>query len=609
MSAKISKLDQKLFAHGVHYELYKKLGAHLEENGQGTGVHFSVWAPNAQSVSVVGDFNEWKDDAHVMEREEPAGIYTIYIPNAKAGDFYQYVITTKDGRLLVKADPFAYGAEARPGESSKIVDISHLKWSDEKWMEARKEWNYKEAPMAIYEAHIGSWRRNKSNYREFAHEAAEYINEMGYTHIELMGICEYPYDGSWGYQVTGYFAPTSRYGSPEDFAYMVNYFHEQGIGVILDWVPAHFAKDSYGLVEFDGTPLYEYADPQKGNHKSWGTKVFDYGKKEVRNFLISSALYWVEQFHVDALRVDAVASMLYLDFGRDSGEWTPNINDENVNLEAVEFLKQLNATVLGRNPGVLMIAEESSTWEKVTGQLQEGGLGFSMKWNMGWMHDFLEYMKVNPCYRKGYHHNMTFASSYMYNEDYVLAISHDEVVHEKKSILNKMEGPEWERHANLKPSYAFMMGHPGKKLLFMGQEFAQSREWSENRELDWNVIEEPKNREVYEFYKKLLQLYKTHPAMYEMDYERDGFEWIDADDCDRNVYSFIRYAKDKKKGLIFLCNFAGIAWKNYIVSVPQNGNYKLILSSESEENKIYQVGHEKIFTYDLPAYGVAIFEF
>ena len=609
MSAKISKLDQKLFAHGVHYELYKKLGAHLEENEQSRGVRFSVWAPNAQSVSVVGDFNDWKEEAHLMEREEPAGIYTIYIPYAQEGDFYQYVITTKDGKRLVKADPFAYGAEARPGEASKIVNISHMKWSDERWMEARKEWNYKEAPMAIYEAHIGSWRSNKSNYREFAHEAAEYIKEMGYTHIELMGICEYPYDGSWGYQVTGYFAPTSRYGSAEDFAYMVNYFHKQGIGVILDWVPAHFAKDSYGLVEFDGTPLYEYADPQKGNHKSWGTKVFDYVKKEVRNFLISSALYWVEQFHVDALRVDAVASMLYLDFGRDSGEWTPNINDENVNLEAVEFLKQLNATVLGRNPGVLMIAEESSTWEKVTGQLQEGGLGFSMKWNMGWMHDFLEYMKVNPCYRKGYHHNMTFASSYMYNEDYVLAISHDEVVHEKKSILNKMEGPEWERHANLKPSYAFMMGHPGKKLLFMGQEFAQSREWSENRELDWNVIEEPKNREVYEFYKKLLQLYKTHPAMYEMDYERDGFEWINADDCDRNVYSFIRYAKDKKKGLIFLCNFAGIAWKKYIVSVPQNGSYKLILSSESEENKIYQVGHEKIFTYDLPAYGVAIFEF
>ncbi len=602
-----------------HYELYKELGAHFVEDESGYGVHFAVWAPNAQRVSVIGDFNGWNEYVNIMERNEPSGIYTLYIPRIKKGSRYQYCITTADGRRLNKADPFAKTSEVRPGKASIVWDISDLKWTDKKWMDERKGWNYKEEPVAIYEAHIGSWKRHDGeepfyNYREFAHEAAEYIEKMGYTHVELVGIAEHPYDGSWGYQVTGYYAPTSRYGTPDDFAYMVNYFHEHGIGVILDWVPAHFPKDEHGLAMFDGSPLFEYADSEKAEHKSWGTKVFDFGKNEVKNFLIANALYWIEEFHIDALRVDAVASMLYLNFGGDSGDWC-SYEEGNINFEAVEFLKQLNTVVLSRNPDVLMIAEESSAWPKVTGTVMDGGLGFNMKWNMGWMHDFLDYMKLNPCFRKGSHYNMTFASTYMYDENYVLVLSHDEVVHEKRSMLNKMEGPEWEKHANLKVGYAYMMGHPGKKLLFMGQDFAQSREWNENRTLDWELLEDKKYQDVHEFYRKLLQLYRTHEAMYEADYNLEGFEWINADDCNRSVYSFVRYSKDKKKGLLFLCNFAGIAWKDYRVGVPENKEYQLILSSENEENAIYQA--EQIpsdkrnysLTYHLPAYGVAIFEF
>ena len=610
----ISKLDQKLFAHGMHYELYKKLGAHLVEDESGQGVHFAVWAPNAQSVSVIGDFNGWNENVNIMERQEPEGIYTLYIPYVKKGSCYLYCITTKDGEKFHKADPFGNAAQYRPGKASIVMDMSEIKWTDEKWMNMRKAWNYKEEPVSIYEVHIGSWKRHEEdddvpyyNYREFAHEVAAHIEEMGYTHIELIGIAEHPFDGSWGYQVTGYYAPTSRYGTPDDFAYMVNYFHEHGIGVILDWVPAHFPKDDHGLVNFDGTPLFEYSDPEKAEHKSWGTKVFDFGKNEVKNFLIANALYWIEQFHIDALRVDAVASMLYLNFGGDSGDWC-TYEEENINWEAVEFLKQLNTAVLARNPDVLMIAEESSAWPKVTGNVVEGGLGFNLKWNMGWMHDFIDYMKLNPCFRKGNHYNMTFASTYMYDEDYVLVLSHDEVVHEKKSMLNKMEGPEWEKQANLKVGYAYMMGHPGKKLLFMGQDFAQSREWNENRALDWELLKDKKHQDVHRFYKKLLYLYRTHRAMYEADYDSEGFEWMNADDCDRSVYSFVRYSKDKKSGLLFLCNFAGIAWKDYCISVPENKEYKLVLNSEYEENKIYHAVNNSI-VYQLPAYGVAIFEF
>ena len=459
--------------------------------------------------------------------------------------------------------------------------------------------------------------------REFAHEAVSYLKEMGYTHIELMGIAEYPFDGSWGYQVTGYFAPTARYGTPEDFAYMINYFHKNKIGVILDWVPAHFPRDAHGLADFDGTPVYEYADPRKGEHPDWGTKVFDYGKNEVKNFLISNALFWVEHFHIDGLRVDAVASMLYLDYGRQDGQWVANKYGGNQNLEAIEFFRHMNSVVLRRNPGVVTIAEESTAWPMVTGKPGDGGLGFSMKWNMGWMHDFTEYMKLDPYFRKGAHNLMTFASSYAYSENYILVLSHDEVVHLKCSMLNKMPGLGFDKFANLKVGYAFMMGHPGKKLLFMGQEFAQLREWSEARELDWYLLKEEEHQAIQNFYKDLLHLYRKNKALYEEDCSPEGFEWVNADDGYRSVYSFIRHSKDNKKNLLFVCNFTPMEWEDYRVGVSRRKQYKLILNSDEpqyggkgeERPKVYKPekqecdGRPYSIPYKLPPYGVAVFEF
>ena len=474
----IGELDQYLFGQGNHYEIYKKMGAHLVKDGNQEGVYFAVWAPHAKSVSVVGDFNQWNEDANPMERNEPLGIYTLFVPGLKKGELYKYCIEPQNGDRFLKADPFANEAEFRPGTASRVTDISNLKWTDGDWMEKRKSWNHKKEPMSIYEAHIGSWKRHPGRdddgfytYREFAPALAEYMKEMGYTHVELMGIAEYPFDGSWGYQVTGYYAPTSRYGSPEDFAYMVNYLHRHKIGVILDWVPAHFPRDAHGLADFDGTPTFEYADPRKGEHPDWGTKIFDYGKSEVKNFLIANALFWIEHYHVDGLRVDAVASMLYLDYGKQDGQWVANKYGGNENLEAIEFFKHLNSVVLGRNPGAVMIAEESTAWPKVTGAPEDGGLGFSLKWNMGWMHDFTEYMKLDPYFRKWNHNQMTFASSYAYSENYILVLSHDEVVHLKCSMLNKMPGLGFDKYANLKAGYAFMMGHPGKKTAVYGPGF------------------------------------------------------------------------------------------------------------------------------------------
>ena len=539
----IGELDQYLFGQGNHYEIYKKMGAHLVKDGNQEGVYFAVWAPHAKSVSVVGDFNQWNEDANPMERNEPLGIYTLFVPGLKKGELYKYCIEPQNGDRFLKADPFANEAEFRPGTASRVTDISNLKWTDGDWMEKRKSWDHKKEPMSIYEAHIGSWKRHPGRdddgfytYREFAPALAEYMKEMGYTHVELMGIAEYPFDGSWGYQVTGYYAPTSRYGSPEDFAYMVNYLHRHKIGVILDWVPAHFPRDAHGLADFDGTPTFEYADPRKGEHPDWGTKIFDYGKSEVKNFLIANALFWIEHYHVDGLRVDAVASMLYLDYGKQDGQWVANKYGGNENLEAIEFFKHLNSVVLGRNPGAVMIAEESTAWPKVTGAPEDGGLGFSLKWNMGWMHDFTEYMKLDPYFRKWNHNQMTFASSYAYSENYILVLSHDEVVHLKCSMLNKMPGLGFDKYANLKAGYAFMMGHPGKKLLFMGQDFAQLREWSEARELDWYLLAEEWHQAVHEFYKDLLHLYKKKKAMYEMDSSPEGFEWVNADDGYRSVF-------------------------------------------------------------------------
>ena len=625
----IGELDQYLLGQGNHYEIYKKLGAHLVEDGDKKGTYFAVWAPNAQKVSVIGEFNDWDLTADVMERNDPVGIYTCFVEGAKENEMYKFCIETKKGELLYKADPYANYAELRPGTASRITDISKIKWTDKAWMDQRLKWDHKEKPMSIYEVHIGSWRKHPEdedgfyNYREFAKEIVKYVHNMGYTHIELMGIAEHPFDGSWGYQVTGYFAPTSRYGTPEDFAWMINYLHKNKVGVILDWVPAHFPKDAHGLADFDGVPEYEYADPRMGEHPDWGTKIFDFGKNEVKNFLISNALFWIEHFHIDGLRVDAVASILYLDYGKKDGEWVPNEFGGNKNLQAVEFFKHLNSVVLGRNPGAVMIAEESTAWPKVTGEVEDDGLGFSLKWNMGWMHDFTEYMKLDPLFRKGAHYNMTFAMSYAYSEKYILVLSHDEVVHLKCSMINKMPGLGWEKFENLKAAYAFMMGHSGKKLLFMGQDFAQLREWSEKRELDWYLLAEKEHQQMQSWVRDLLHLYRRRKAFYEQDNTWEGFEWINADDRDRSIYSFVRHAKGGKQNLLFVISFTPVARDDYRVGVPKRKQYRLILDSDEEKYggtgkkrpAVYKAeksecdGRPYSFAYPLPAYGVAIFEF
>ena len=628
---RIGELDQYLFSMGTHYDIYKKMGAHEAVMNGKKGVYFAVWAPNAATVSVIGEFNGWREEANPMTRLEPSGIYEGFVVGAKVGMLYKFFIKTKDGRGLYKADPFANYAEQRPGTASRITDITKLRWSDAAWMEARKQRDNDSLPVSIYEVHPGSWKKHPHgededgfyNYRELAKSLAEYVKEMGYTHVELMGIAEHPFDGSWGYQVTGYYAPTSRYGTPEDFAYMVNYLHKQKIGVILDWVPAHFPRDAHGLEEFDGGCVYEYADPKKGEHPEWGTKVFDFGKSEVKNFLIANALYWVEHFHIDGLRVDAVASILYLDYGRENGQWTPNIYGGNKNLEAIEFFKHLNSVVLGRNHGAMMIAEESTAWPKVTGKPEEDGLGFSHKWNMGWMNDFLEYMKLDPYFRKWNHNKMTFSMTYAYAEKYILVLSHDEVVHLKCSMINKMPGLYDDKFANLRAGYAYMLGHPGKKLLFMGQEFAQLQEWSEARELDWYLLAEDKHQQMQNYVKALLHLYKKTPALYDADQDPCGFEWINADDADRSIFSFVRHSKDGKSNLLFVINFTPVARPDYRVGVPKRKQYRLVLDGDAtefggnttERPVVYKAvksecdGREYSFAYDLPAYGIAIFKF
>ena len=630
-----TEMDCYLFGQATHYDIYRKMGAHVMTVNGESGVCFDVWAPHADRVYVIGEFNGWNENSHEMHRVEPdtMGVYELFVPGVKLGCMYKYLIIAKDGRHLYKADPYANYAQLRPETASIVTDISHFKWTDTTWMKHRatltKQTIY-EQPMAIYEVHPGSWMRHPGrdddgfySYRDLAKSLISYVKEMGYTHIELMGISEYPFDGSWGYQVTGYYAPTSRYGTPEDFAYLVNECHKNKIGVILDWVPAHFPKDAHGLVEFDGTATYEYADARKGEHPDWGTKIFDYSKNEVKNFLIGSALMWVENYHVDGLRVDAVASMLYLDYGKEDGQWVPNIYGGNKNLEAIEFFKHINTLILGRNPGVVMIAEESTAWPKVTGPVEEDGLNFSYKWNMGWMHDFLDYMKLDPYFRKDNHNKMTFAMSYNESEKYILVLSHDVVVHLKCSMLNKMPGLEGDKFKNLMAGYAFMMGHSGKKLLFMGQEFAQVQEWSEARELDWYLLEDPNHKKVQDWVKALLHLYTSNPCMYEQDTTWAGFEWINADDRDRSIFSFVRKSKDGKNNLLFVINFTPVAREDYRVGVPKNKTYKLVLNSEdpkfngTDKNRkeSYKAvkkecdGRDYSIAYPLPAYGVAVFKF
>ena len=630
-----SELDSYLFGQSTHYEIYQKLGAHLIKEGGKKGVVFDVWAPRAEKVYVIGSFNQWNETSHEMKRVEPQemGVFELFIPEAKEGDLYKYLIVSQSGAKLYKADPYASYGELRPGNASVVCDISHFKWSDSNWMKQRDKESQEslmEKPLAIYEVHPGSWMRHPGreddgfySYKELAQTLIPYVKEMGYTHIELMGISEYPFDGSWGYQVTGYFAPTSRYGTPEDFAAFVNECHKNKIGVILDWVPAHFPRDAHGLAEFDGYPLYEHPDPRKGEHPDWGTKIFDYGRSEVKNFLIGSALMWIEHYHIDGLRVDAVASMLYLDYGKQDGQWVPNQYGGNENLDAVEFFKHINTVILGRNPGTMMIAEESTAWPKVTGKAKDNGLNFTYKWNMGWMHDFLDYMKLDPYFRKFNHHKMTFAMSYNESEKYILVLSHDEVVHLKCSMLNKMPGLEEDKYKNLMAGYGFMMGHPGKKLLFMGQEFAQVQEWSEARELDWYLLENPNHKKVQDWMKALLKLYHENPCMYELDTSWEGFQWINADDAERSIYSFVRKSKDGKNNLLFVVNFTPVERPEFRVGVPQAGSYEKVLSTQDPEfsglpapkKKTYRSkkmewdGRENSIGYPLAPYEVAVFRF
>lgn len=626
----ISQDDQYLFAQGTHYDIYEKLGAHPScEDGE-EGMFFAVWAPNAKQVYVIGEFNDWNESATPMTKLGPGGIHSVFVKGVGTGILYKYLIITQEGEKLYKADPFANSAELRPGTASRTTDLTKFRWTDTTWMKERDLKDYNKEPMAIYECHIGSWMRHPRpeeqgfyNYREFADRIVEYLTEMKYTHIELMGIAEHPFDGSWGYQVTGYYAPTSRYGTPDDFMYLINQLHKHHIGVILDWVPAHFATDAHGLGRFDGECIFEHPDPRLGEHPDWGTKIFNYGKTEVKNFLIANVLFWIRKFHIDGIRVDAVASMLYLDYGKKEGQWVPNKYGDNKNLEAIEFFKHLNSVVRGTYPGFLTIAEESTAWPRVTGKIEDGGLDFSFKWNMGWMHDFCEYMKLDPYFRKDNHYAMTFAMTYNDSENYILPLSHDEVVHLKCSMVNKMPGYKTDKYANLRAGYAYMLGHSGKKLLFMGQDFGQEREWSEARELDWFLLQEDLNRGLHDYVKKLLELYNKYPCLYEIDNSWNGFEWLNCDDKDRSTYSFFRKASNGKNNLMFIINMTPMKWENYKVGVPKKKKYKLLLNSDdvrfggqgmevpAEITSVKESCDYRNYslTLDLPPYSALIFVF
>ena len=629
-SIAITETDQYLFAQGTHYEIYKKMGAHPCKMDGKDGVYFSVYAPNAVAVYVVGDFNGWKEWDIPLTKLGPGGIWAGFVEGVKEYQYYKFFIQAQDGSTLYKADPYANFAEKRPGTASRIYNLEGFDWTDSKWMKNRDKSDMFKEPLAIYECQIGSFMKHPGkedggyySYREFTDRIVEYLKEMKYTHIELMGIAEHPFDGSWGYQVTGYYAPTSRYGEPKDFMYLVNTLHNNGIGVILDWVPAHFAKDAHGLSNFDGGAVYEHPDPRLGEHPEWGTKIFNYGKTEIKNFLIANVFYWIDMFHIDGVRVDAVASMLYLDYGKKDGEWVANKYGGNKNLEAIEFFKHLNSIVHKEYPGFMTIAEESTAWPKVTGPVEEDGLGFSFKWNMGWMHDFCEYMKLDPYFRKDNHYNMTFAMSYNEYENYILPLSHDEVVHLKCSMVEKMPGYKVDKYANLRTGYTFMFGHCGKKLLFMGQDFGQEREWSEERELDWYMLENPLNRGLKDYVCELLKIYRKYPCMYTDDNSWKGFEWINADDKDRSTYSFIRRTEADSKCLLFITNMTPMKWEGYKLGVPKDGTYKLILNSDDArfggsgtpvETKYKAVKDlcdykDYSITLDIPPYSAFVLEF
>ena len=592
--SQITEFDTYLFAEGKHYDVYEKFGAHPMTIDGVKGTYFAVWAPHARRVSVVGDFNMWDGALNPMQMMQTSGIYELFIPDVAPGAVYKYQILTRDGEILYKADPYGNQCQVRPDNANVVADLTGYKWKDTDWIENRRQQTREtelKKPMAIYECHLGSWKKKIEDsdfgfytYRELAKMLCDYVKKMGYTHVELMGIAEYPFDGSWGYQVTNYYAPTSRYGSPEDFMYFVDHMHENGIGVILDWVPAHFPRDAHGLGRFDGMPLYEHPDPRRGEHPDWGTYIFDFGRNEVSNFLTANALFWVEKFHVDALRVDAVASMLYLDYGKQDGQWLPNKDGGNENYDAIELLRKINTVMEERNPGAFLIAEESTAWAGVTAPASMKGLGFLYKWNMGWMNDFLEYMKMDPYFRSFNHNRLTFSLSYTYAENYVLVISHDEVVHLKCSMLNKMPGVEMDKFANLRTAYGFMYGHPGKKLLFMGQEFGQLREWSEARSLDWFLLDQPLHKKMQKWVADLNHMYTTYDACYYNDNNQMGFEWTKVDDANTSIIAFVRRGKTVKDQLLFVCNFVPVERKDYWIGVPCLTEYEEIINSDA---KIY----------------------
>lgn len=582
----ITAEDEEKFAMGVHYTVYEKLGAHpLNLDGE-DGVYFAVWAPNALRVSTVGDFNHWDGRVHQM-RKLPSGIFEIFIPGVKAGDNYKYEIKLKTGLTYLKADPYGNAAQLRPETASVVVDLRNFKWEDKEFIKKRKTFRKENAPISVYELYLGSFLAPKddeeyANYREIADKLIPYVKEMGYTHVELMPVMEHPLDASWGYQVIGYYAPTARYGTPEDFMYFVNELHKAGIGVILDWVPAHFPRDIYGLSSFDGTCLYENPDEQRRSHPHWGTLVFDYGRPEVSNYLIANALFWVEKFHADGIRMDAVASMLYLDYGRNPGEWTANIYGGNENLEAVELIKHLNSMMGKRNPGVLRIAEESTAWPMVTGSLEDGGLGFDLKWNMGWMNDYLDYIKYDPYFRSHHHSELTFSMIYAYSEKFMLVFSHDEAVHGKSSMLGKMPGEREQKFANLRLTYAYMFTHPGRKLLFMGQDIGEFSEWNEMRQTEWELLKYPDHKGMAALVKKLNELYTTKPALYEWDDKPEGFAWINSINSTENLLTFLRKTRKKESLLVVAANFSGVE-KQVKIGVPYEGSYKEILNTDAEE--------------------------
>jgi 1,4-alpha-glucan branching enzyme len=603
----LSEFDIHLLCAGNHYEMYNKLGANIITHQEVSGVHFAVWAPSARGVSVVGHFNSWDGRRHPLRQRGASGIWEIFLPHVQEGELYKFEIFTQSGQTLIKSDPLAKSSEMRPSTASKVAQIYDYKWNDEQWMWFRNEKDAVNSPVNIYEVHLGSWQRDPQNpdrffsYTELAERLIPYVVQMGYTHIELLPVAEHPLDESWGYQVTGYFAATSRFGSPKDFMHFVDVCHQNGIGIILDWVPAHFPKDAHGLGRFDGTALYEHEDSRKGEHPDWGTYIFNYGRTEVSNFLISNALYWLKEFHIDGLRVDAVASMLYLDYGKTPGNWIPNQDGGNINYEAIEFMKHLGSIVRKDLPGCLLIAEESTSYPAISRAPEEGGLGYHFKWNMGWMNDFLSYLQMDPVHRK-YHHNLlTFSMIYAYSEHFILVLSHDEVVHGKRSMLSKMPGDDWQKFANLRLAYGFLYGHPGKKLLFMGSEFGQYIEWNPKQSLDWHLTNWDPHRKLTDMVRNINHIYKDEKAFWELDSSPEGFEWIDCDDADQSIVSFIRKSKDPNNFILIVSNFTPVVRHNYRVGVPRPGRYQEIFNTDSSLFGGSNVGNlgEK-FTEDQP---------